>query len=39
MRSLRAAAFLRAHGVENAFSMSGGIDAWSAFVDADVPRY
>jgi adenylyltransferase/sulfurtransferase len=39
MRSLRAAAFLRAHGVENAFSMSGGIDAWSAFVDAEVPRY
>lgn len=39
MRSLRAASFLRAHGVENAFSMSGGIDGWSAFIDPEVPRY
>jgi rhodanese-related sulfurtransferase len=39
MRSLRAASFLRAHGVENAFSMSGGIDAWSAFIDPLVARY
>jgi rhodanese-related sulfurtransferase len=39
MRSMRAASFLRAHGVENAFSMSGGIDAWSAFIDPSVPRY
>ena len=39
MRSLRAAAFLRAHGVENAFSMHGGIDAWSRLIDPDVPRY
>ncbi len=39
MRSQRAAAFLRASGVEQAFSMAGGIDAWSAHVDATVPRY
>ncbi len=39
MRSQRAAAFLRAHGVENAFSMSGGIDAWSVDIDPAVPRY
>jgi adenylyltransferase/sulfurtransferase len=39
MRSLRAAAFLRAHGVEKAFSMSGGIDAWSRVIDPAVPRY
>lgn len=39
MRSQRAAAFLRAHGVENAFSMSGGIDMWSDIIDPTVPRY
>jgi rhodanese-related sulfurtransferase len=39
MRSLRAVSFLRAHGVKNAFSMSGGIDAWSEFIDPTVPRY
>jgi rhodanese-related sulfurtransferase len=39
MRSQRAAAFLRAHGVSNAFSMSGGIDMWSEIIDPSVPRY
>ncbi len=39
MRSHRVASFLRAHGVENAFSMAGGIDAWSALIDPEVPRY
>lgn len=39
MRSLRATAFLRANGVEKAFSMSGGIDAWSLRIDPAVPRY
>lgn len=39
MRSLRGALFLRAHGVKNAFSMSGGIDAWSRLIDPEVPRY
>ena len=39
MRSLRAAALLRQNGVVNAFSMSGGIDEWSAFSDPEMPRY
>jgi len=39
MRSLRAATFLRAHGVPHSFSMSGGINAWSELIDASVPRY
>ena len=39
MRSLRAAAFLRAHGLQNSFSMQGGIDAWSQLIDPGVPRY
>lgn len=39
MRSLRGASILRAHGVENAFSMKGGIDAWSELIDPEVPRY
>lgn len=39
MRSLRAAAFLRAHGVQNTFSMQGGIEAWSQLIDPEVPRY
>jgi len=39
MRSLRAARFLRQQGIERAFSMSGGIDAWSRMIDPEVPRY
>jgi rhodanese-related sulfurtransferase len=39
VRSLQVAAWLRDHGVENAQSMAGGIDAWSRLVDASVPRY
>ena len=39
MRSLRAASFLRAQGIGNAFSMRGGIDRWSQEIDPDVPRY
>ncbi|MES2995493.1 MAG: rhodanese-like domain-containing protein [Verrucomicrobiota bacterium] len=39
MRSLRAAMFLRSHGIHRAFSMSGGIDAWSRLIDPEVPRY
>jgi rhodanese-related sulfurtransferase len=39
MRSLRATAFLRDIGVENAFSMSGGIDAWSRWIDPAMARY
>lgn len=39
VRSLKAAALLRAAGVERAMSMAGGIDAWSKRVDAGVPVY
>jgi len=39
MRSLRAARFLRQQGIERAFSMAGGIDAWSCVIDPAVPRY
>lgn len=39
MRSLRAATFLRSLGVQNAFSMSGGIERWSQMIDPEVPRY
>ena len=39
MRSARGASFLRAHGVEKAFSLKGGIDAWSKLIDPEVPRY
>ena len=39
MRSLRAAAWLRNRGLAAAWSMTGGIDAWSSAVDPAVPRY
>lgn len=39
MRSLRAASFLRANGVENAFSMRGGIEAWGDRLDPAMARY
>lgn len=39
MRSLRAAQFLRHHGIAHAQSMCGGIDAWSDLVDPATPRY
>ncbi|MCB9847680.1 MAG: rhodanese-like domain-containing protein [Phycisphaeraceae bacterium] len=39
VRSLKAAAFLRAQGFEDARSMAGGIDLWSVAVDPGVLRY
>ena len=39
MRSLRAARYLRQHGIDRAFSMAGGIEAWSMEIDPSVPRY
>lgn len=39
VRSLKAAAWLRAAGVEHAMSMAGGIDAWSKRIDASVMVY
>jgi rhodanese-related sulfurtransferase len=38
VRSLKAAAILRAHGAD-AKSMAGGIEAWSVQIDPAVPRY
>lgn len=39
VRSLRAAAILRAAGFERVTSMAGGIDRWSLEIDPGVPRY
>ncbi len=39
MRSLNVAAWLRNQGFEQAQSLRGGIDEWSAVVDPKVPRY
>ena len=39
VRSLSVAAWLQQHGIENCFSVSGGIDRWSQEVDPNVPRY
>lgn len=38
-RSLNVTVWLRNQGFENAQSLRGGIDAWSAEVDPAVPRY
>lgn len=39
VRSLQVVSWLRARGVENCFSLAGGIDRWSREVDPAVPRY
>jgi len=39
MRSLRGASILRMQGVEKAFSMKGGIEAWSELIDPQMARY
>jgi len=39
MRSLDVAAYFKGHGFTQAYSMRGGIDAWSEQVDPSVPRY
>jgi len=38
-RSLRATLALHAHGIGSARSVAGGIDRWSAEIDAGVRRY
>jgi adenylyltransferase/sulfurtransferase len=38
-RSMQAARFLKASGVENVRSLQGGIDAWAADVDPGMERY
>lgn len=39
MRSLNVTMWLRRQGIENCFSVSGGIDRWSQEIDSSVPRY
>jgi rhodanese-related sulfurtransferase len=39
VRSLNVVAWLRQHGIENCFSVTGGIDRWSVEIDPSVPRY
>ncbi|HEV2095739.1 MAG TPA: rhodanese-like domain-containing protein [Chthoniobacterales bacterium] len=38
-RSMDAAAYFAGHGFTNVKSLRGGIDAWSAEIDAELPRY
>ena len=39
MRSLHATQFLREKGLQQVWSLSGGIDLWSTSIDPEVPRY
>ena len=39
VRSLQATHFLRSIGVENAFSMTGGIEEWALRIDPEMARY
>jgi len=39
VRSLQVVSWLRERGLENCFSVAGGIDLWSRDVDPAVPRY
>lgn len=39
IRSMNVTAWLRNQGFEQAQSLRGGIDAWAAEVDPNVPRY
>ena len=39
VRSLSGAAILEANGIPEAYSLAGGIEAWSLLVDPSVPRY
>ncbi len=39
VRSLQVVSWLRNQGIENCYSITGGIDRWSAELDPGVPRY
>jgi rhodanese-related sulfurtransferase len=39
IRSLSGAAIVEANGVKEAYSLAGGIEAWSTLIDPSVPRY
>jgi rhodanese-related sulfurtransferase len=38
-RSAQAAVWMKANGWSRVRSLAGGVDAWSALVDPEVPRY
>lgn len=38
-RSLSVALYLEKQGFEQVYNLTGGIDAWSALIDAQIPRY
>jgi len=39
VRSLHVVSWLRERGLENCFSVTGGIDRWSREIDPALPRY
>jgi adenylyltransferase/sulfurtransferase len=39
VRSMHVVQWLRGQGLDNVFSLAGGIDRWSLEVDGDLPRY
>jgi rhodanese-related sulfurtransferase len=39
MRSMQVVEWLRQQGLENCWSMTGGIERWSLEIDPKVPRY
>jgi rhodanese-related sulfurtransferase len=39
VRSLNVVMWLRQQGIENCFSITGGIDRWSSEIDPSIPRY
>lgn len=39
VRSLQVVHWLREQGLENCFSLAGGLDQWSREVDPNIPRY
>ena len=39
IRSLSGAAILEMNGIPEAYSLAGGIEAWSQLIDPTVPRY
>jgi rhodanese-related sulfurtransferase len=39
VRSMQVTMWLRARGIENCYSVAGGIERWSCEVDPSVPRY
>lgn len=39
VRSMQVTQFLRHQGYQNVRNLAGGIDAWAARVDPDMPRY